>query len=331
VNNDAVTYLRSLVNPIKLLQHYGVKNITEHGNQIRCNCPIHNGNNTTAFVMNTDNKLWFCHTKCNAGGDIYDLVMQMEHLDFKSAVLRIAEIFNIDISDMTIKLRTDKALQDTREWIDTMRGIVESNTEVAPKLFDISMLGRLCAIKSYRHFNKETLDYFNIKFCIANQRIIIPIYVNKQLIGVTMRRTKPHPAKWMHQPTGLLTHNILFNNDNINSSEPIIVCEGVFDVMNYWQNGFDNVVATFGCHMTHTQAFLLLKQTHEIILSYDNDAAGIIGTRSALEMLQDKANVRIARLPNSYDPGMLTKQQIDEAINNTYKTYEWRRQNEIKC
>lgn len=325
MNKDAVTYLKSLVDCTTLLKQYGVTNVSEHGNTIRCSCPIHKGNNPTAFVMNTESKLWFCHTKCHVGGDIYDLVMQIEKIDFGASVLRIAEMLNADISDMTINLRTDKALQNTRKWIDTMRGIVESNTEVTPKLFDISMLGRLCAIKSYRQFDRETLEHFNIKFCIDNQRIVIPIYVNKQLIGVTMRRTKTHPAKWIHQPAGLLTRNILFNYDNITPCELVIVCEGVFDVMNYWVNGFTNVVATFGCHMTHAQMYMLLKAHHEIILSYDNDKAGIIGMRIALSMLKDKASVRIARLPDNSDPGMLNKEQLSNAINNAYKTHEWRK------
>jgi DNA primase len=329
VLQDAVSYIKQIVNPLDLLKHYNAKCITESSTDIRCKCPIHGGDNPTAFVFNKENKLWFCHTRCNTGGDIYDLVMQIEHLDFVGAVQRIAEIFGINISKMAIKVRTDKTLQDTKKWIQTMRDIVDSKVE--NKAFDISILGDLYTIKSYRQFNSETLNHFGIKYCKNNARVVVPIYENKQLVGVTMRRTNKHPAKWLHQPTGLQMRNILYNFDNVESNQPLIICEGVFDVLGYWQNGFTNVVATFGCHMSEEQEKLILKKTYDIILSYDNDTAGAVGTNNVIKSLKDKVNIRVADLPDGFDPGMASHEQLEHALINALRIHQWRSINENRC
>jgi 5S rRNA maturation endonuclease (ribonuclease M5) len=44
----------------------------------RCACPIHGGDNKTAFSISSDKQTWKCHTKCDAGGDIFTLVERIE-------------------------------------------------------------------------------------------------------------------------------------------------------------------------------------------------------------------------------------------------------------
>lgn len=322
---DAVTHLRELAHPETILKHYGVKHISNNGYSLRCACPIHKGDNQTAFVFNLENKLWYCHTKDCGGGDIYDLIMKIEDLSFTDAVCKLAEILHIDISTMDIQMRTNKVLLNTKTWIEKMRCLTMSASHQSE--FDVSILGDLFPIKSYRNFNTRTLNHFNVKFCQANKRVVIPIYSNKKLIGVTMRRTQEHPAKWLHQPTGLQMRNILFNYDNIVRYKPLIVVEGVFDVFAYWQAGYKNVVATFGCHMTQAQERQILLATHEIVLSYDNDDSGKLGTNIAIGMLKDKINIKIANLPMQNDPGQLDENNIKKAIKNSYRVYEWRNVN----
>jgi DNA primase len=202
---------------------------------------------------------------------------------------------------------------------------MDLNSSDIQKEFDISMLGDLRNIMSYRQFTKQTLDHFGTKYCLNNQRIVIPIVFNKKLVGVTMRRTQAHPVKWLHQPTGLLTGNLIYNYDNIVCGKPLIICEGIFDVFNYWQNGYENAVAMFGCHLTTVQERLLLLAAHEIIVSFDNDNAGRNGTNQVISMLKNKMNIKIANIPDTYDPGMLSSEQINKAIKDAYRIYEWKK------
>lgn len=324
--SNAVEHLKQHVSIEKLMSHYGFEHMRKVGNEIRAKCKLHNGSNPTAFVANVEKGLYYCHTGCHEGGDIYALTMKMEDVDFVTAVQRVAEIFGIDISNMEIELRTNEAMQDTRKWIATMQKILDSNSaDCVPEEYDISVLGDLYDINSYRQFDKITLKYFGIKYCANNKRIVVPIYQNNVLVGVTMRRTTPHPAKWLHQPAGIQTGNYLYNVDNIQKMKPIIVTEGIWDAMNYWQHGYENVVATFGCHMTQRQEQMLLQNTFNVLLAYDPDKAGTSGINNAIERLKNKVDVKIANIPKMKDAGELSADEIHESINSAKTIFEWRK------
>lgn len=49
-------------------------------------CPIHGGDNPTAFVVDTQRQLWHCFTGCQKGGDIFDLVRAIDGLSFPAAM-----------------------------------------------------------------------------------------------------------------------------------------------------------------------------------------------------------------------------------------------------
>lgn len=319
--NNAVEYLKANADVYMLLQYYNTQSISRSGRDIRCCCPIHRGNNSTAFVFNTSRNLWFCHTGCQEGGDIYDLVMKMESVSFEESVQRVATILNIDISEMEITLRADSLVRETKQWIETMKMLF---CKEKVKSFDISILGKLYTLNSYRHFDKETLGYFDIKYCELNKRIVVPIYANDILIGVTMRRTTNHPAKWLHQPSGLVTGNHLYNLNNIKKGEEIILVEGVWDALSYWQTGYENVVASFGCHLSEEQERLILRNTYDLIVSYDSDIAGICGTNNIIERMKHKINIKIASIPQGKDAGELNNKEIINAIQNSKSIKEWR-------
>ena len=55
---DAVSVIKQNIDVEKILRHYNV-DFKYFGDYIRCACPIHNGDNPTAFVINED-FLWSC-------------------------------------------------------------------------------------------------------------------------------------------------------------------------------------------------------------------------------------------------------------------------------
>lgn len=316
---NATEFIKSQVSIYMLMQHYQFKHIQTSENEYRSCCGIHNGNNKTAFVANK-NGLWYCHTGECGGGDIFDLVSKKENISFKESVQYISNAFNIDISKMEIVQRTNQIMQDTKNWIETMRSICKQKNS---KEFDINILGELYPINSYRNFNKETLQHFNVNFCTNNKRIIIPICFDNKIVGVTMRRTNNHPAKWLHQPTQLTIGNHLLNYDNIEIGDKIILTEGPFDVFNLWQNEYENSVASFHCGLTKEQENLLLKKGYELLIAYDNDNAGRIGTRKVIEAFKNKMNIRIAKIPNEQDIGQLDSKELILAVSQAYTIQEW--------
>ncbi len=90
------------VNLEDLAQQAGAK-LQKSGGELRGTCPLHKGNNPTAFVIYTDphgQSRWHCHTKCDVGGDAIDFVQRWQGLDFMGAVKYLAETLHLDLADL---------------------------------------------------------------------------------------------------------------------------------------------------------------------------------------------------------------------------------------
>ena len=79
--------IKSLVNMNMVLDRYGIAL-----NKGRAPCPIHNGDNPTAFSVSNCGQFWTCHTGCGTG-DIFSFVEKHEGIDTAAAKLRIMEMF----------------------------------------------------------------------------------------------------------------------------------------------------------------------------------------------------------------------------------------------
>jgi 5S rRNA maturation endonuclease (ribonuclease M5) len=85
-----------------LAQQAGTK-LHRAGNDWRGKCPLHKGDNPTAFSVYVGEggyERWHCHTKCNAGGDAIDFVQRWQGLDFMGAVKYLAETLHLDLADL---------------------------------------------------------------------------------------------------------------------------------------------------------------------------------------------------------------------------------------
>ena len=64
------------------------------GSSHRCTCPIHSGDNPTAFAIKGDR--WQCHTRSECGGgDVIDLIAKIEGLEIGAAIKLAAEYAGI--------------------------------------------------------------------------------------------------------------------------------------------------------------------------------------------------------------------------------------------
>ncbi len=95
-----------------------------------------------------------------------------------------------------------------------------------------------------------------------------------------------------------------------------LLVEGNLDVITLHQAGIDNAVATMGTALTADHARLIGKYTKELVLCYDNDAAGVEATQRAMTVLKDTGfRVRVLQLPRRKTPeGELVKQDPDDFI-----------------
>ena len=94
--------LLSRVKLDELAQQAGTK-LHRSGGELRGICPLHKGDNTSAFSVYTDpagHERWRCYTQCNTGGDALDFVRRWRGMDFMGAVKYLAEYAGLNLQDL---------------------------------------------------------------------------------------------------------------------------------------------------------------------------------------------------------------------------------------
>jgi DNA primase len=323
---NAVDFINENLNPRKILDFYHFREITETDEQIRCCCEIHKGNNPSAFVWNKSNNLWYCYTGDCHGGDVYTLVEKMDGVDFPTAVKRTADILNIDIASMVIKKQTDKVKADTLKWLQFMKMKNHSiSTLLSLPDYQLPYTKYADSDERFTRFDEDVLSFYKAKFCnvypteekLLYNKLVIPLYFQDVLYGVALRTLDDGKPKWVYQPRHLPIREMLYNYDvamqtiKENKLTEIILVEGFFDVWAYHRIGIDNVVSIYGSSLKKEQEKLILKMgVDTVILSFDNDEAGIKCTNDILTRFRNKFDLKQISLPDTCDPADMKPEDL---------------------
>lgn len=314
---DAVTLLEEHVDVVRLLEHYDFDKMRNEGVMIRSCCKLHGGNNPSAFVINSETGLWYCHTGTCGGGDIYTLVQVMEECSFSDAVKWVAEFFGVNIGDLQIIERKDKHLKEMRAWVKVMQS--RKKSDMSPFALNVPVR----EVKKLRNFKEETLEHFKLGFVDEisleknsggfyklTNRLVFPIIQNGIQVGVSLRKTKaPDFPKWSHQPKAIRTNELLYNYDATKGQSEIVIVEGALDVWAFHEIGVV-AVATFGAHITDEQYKLLMRTGADLVFAYDGDEAGRNATEKATNLFKNKANISYIPFGEEEDPASIEREQL---------------------
>jgi DNA primase len=73
----------------------GYVQLQKGGQRYKALCPFH-AEKTPSFTVNPDRQVWYCFG-CQDGGDVYDFVEKIEHVDFRQALELLAERAGVEI------------------------------------------------------------------------------------------------------------------------------------------------------------------------------------------------------------------------------------------
>ncbi len=181
-----------------------------YSDEIRCSCPVHGGDNPTAFSYSTRFKRWRCFTNnCHDGkADIFGLVeaiLSKKHdrvIGFVEAVEWVAQVLGIpfsrknplqkpDDTEIIRMVRQAKAVKRIRET----RNQVSENTNFEP--FPLERINGKVKPSWYfleQGFTEDILKKYNVGYCDDSRK---PMYLRsyapvlddsgKTVIGVTGR------------------------------------------------------------------------------------------------------------------------------------------------
>ncbi|MDD6769709.1 toprim domain-containing protein [Inconstantimicrobium porci] len=302
----AVELIKSKLNKdvvMQLLKDNGAKNITVSDNEIRSTCPLHGGDNPTAFCWNLTTNTWNCYTRCGFG-DFFTFIAIKEELDiskdFKKVASICASIVGVNINNFD---------ESTEEYeYSKMLNIMKRhlrNVKVNMK-YDIKLLGSKFPLNKYKQFDKATLCNNAFYFKDMNRIGFIIRDIDDVVIGCSLRAmdevTKP---KWLHRPASIQTGETFYNiHDVVGKYKTVYIVEGITDTLNMINIGIPNVIGAFGARITFSQRLLLAKYFDEIILMFDNDEAGQKAIDKAIKFCNRVINVCYAEY-DTKDPGLL--------------------------
>jgi len=157
------------------------------------------------------------------------------------------------------------------------------------------------------------------------ERVMFPIRNTKgQVIGFGGRVLDGGEPKYLNSPEtplfqkGLELYGLFEARQAIRDAGYVLVTEGYMDVVALAQLGFPQAVATLGTACTTTHVQKLLRQTDDVIFSFDGDKAGRRAARRALEaclpQVSDDKTIKFLFLPHEHDPDSFVRERGAEAF-----------------
>ena len=327
--NKPVERIREAVDVRTLLGNYNAQHIKGSGN-IRCCCPLHLGDNKSAFVFSESNKLWYCHTGCQRGGDVFDFIMEIDGCSFMAAARKLADMFNVKVDWDNETVEENAFRDEAKTFIERM--MKKKNVHELPTFK--SPLMKMAKVKSYRGYSQATIEWWKLRICTDGElkdRLIIPFEdVDKRLVGITGRATKAEQKeKFLHRPRNLHTgffltglgRNIQFVKG---AGGAVKICEGVFDCCRWFEAGHKNVCAPIGVFFTDEHIIQLYKAGVTILeFGFDNDKTGRNGFRKAYKKAKGKFEIYFLEYPKSKDADECTSEELDEVNNNKMTWFDF--------
>jgi len=146
-------------------------------------------------------------------------------------------------------------------------------------------------------------------------RIMFPITdAQGRTLAFGARALGDKPPKYLNSPETRLynksrnLYGLSYARDAIRARNQAVLVEGYMDFVVPFQHGIENVVASLGTSLTPQQVELLGRYTHEVVVSYDPDSAGVAATQRSLDLfLEGDFRVRVVRLPAGQDPDVFVR------------------------
>jgi DNA primase len=288
---------------------------------LQSSCPIHGGDNPTAFSWVKQKGYFRCFTRrCERGGaDVIDLVRKLKKCSFQQAV---ELLMSIVVTESYVE--SGQTLEDDIAFQRYIKNNAprKKNTQVYQEE-DLDRL-KLHPYLLERGFTQEIIDTYRCGYCdnpdsVFYRRYCIPVRdENNNIVGVTGRAIFDFKAekspKWVHTH-GMTKAEVLFNLNralpSIKETHAAILVEGPLDVLRFEMAGIHNSVAVLGSSLSGPQRSLLLAiGCYDLILAFDNDEAGRVCEADTVKQCKNYFHLSKYVLQESKDIGELSVDEI---------------------
>ncbi|HEV2278288.1 MAG TPA: CHC2 zinc finger domain-containing protein [Acidobacteriaceae bacterium] len=296
----------------RLIAARGIE-LKRHGADLFGLCPFHDDHNPS-LIVTPAKSVWRCAGKCNMGGSVIDWVMRAEGVSFRHAVeLLRAQHPALFESAPAVKVSTVRRLEAPIErdandaatleqiagfYHDTLKQspealkYLERRGLTDPEMVDRFRLGfanrtlglrlppknRKAGAEMRARLEKLGVLRESSGHEHMNGSLVIPIFNRAgevvQMYGrkITASLTKGTPLH-LYLPG---PHRGVWNEEALEASKEIILCEALIDALTFWCAGHRNVTSSYGVNGftdDHREAFRGYG-VKRVYIAYDRDEAG---------------------------------------------------------
>ncbi len=331
MNNDLANQIRSKVDIVDIIGERIP--LVSKGKNFFGVCPFHDDTNPSMSVSR-EKQIYTCFS-CHATGNVYNFLMDYEHMDFKQALKYLGDRVGIDTGNVHISKKNtkfDKYYDAYSLSLKYFQNNLNSNVGVNAKKyllnrkidediikeFEIGLsldktddLTKLLTSKNYDIVTLNKIGLSSDNHDIYNDRIMFPLYdVNGRVVGFSGRRyDNIKENKYVNTKEtdifkkGEMLYHYSKAKEECRINKYVIVMEGFMDVIRASTIGVKNTVALMGTALTKEQINLLKRLSKNIILCLDGDDAGVKATLANGELLlKEGIEVKVVALPNPDDP-----------------------------
>ena len=155
-------------------------------------------------------------------------------------------------------------------------------------------------------------------------RVLFPIHsMSGRVLGFGGRilGNDKKAAKYLNSPESEIYHKskvlygIYFAKQAIAKEDNCYLVEGYTDVIQMFQCGIENVVASSGTALTPEQIRLINRLTKNITVLFDGDAAGLRASLRGIDLILEQGmNVKVCSFPEGEDPDSFTRHHAYEDV-----------------
>ncbi len=328
MNQELINEIRSKLNIVDVISSYIP--LSKKGRNYFGVCPFHDDHNPSLSVS-SEKQIYKCFV-CGESGNVFNFVMNYEHIPFLEAVRKLGSNIGIDVG-------VSEHIDKNQKYYDMM--------DIANKFFQNNLLskeGKLA--REYlekRQLSKEIIEEFGIGLSLNKKDVLTNLLMSKghaladlNLIDLANTNRDSYINRIMFPLqnkdgkvigfSGRIYDNSdlnkyqntketpifkkrenLFNyhraKEEIRKSKSVIVMEGFMAVIRAYTIGVRNVIATMGTALSNEQADLIKRLSPNIYLCYDGDDAGRKATLSSGEVFTKmNCNVLVIPLTDKLDP-----------------------------
>lgn len=295
-----------------ILHHINLIPVKETDDDYLCECPFHViGKQKSSLYVHKEKGIYHCWI-CESKGIIEKLVAKKLNVPMQEAVAMVKNKFDIYTADPE---KLQQFIEDIPDYDGRQKRKVAEDEPMAES--ELLLYKGKHTYLTNRGINEETQREFEIGYDPFWKRVTIPIRnEDGELVSIVGRGIFDDIQPKYYFYNTFKKGNVLYNLHRVKESFPVsqslILVEGTLDCMWMYQIGYNNVVASFGCNVTKTQAGLIAKNCRQLFCLYDGDTAGTDGRVRVDELLGNRIKVKHVLLPHKYkDPVGIMKKEMD--------------------